>query len=212
MPNPKLDSNPVCPFAHRSRLALAIKEVDHELVYVDLKEMPQWYKDICPTASVPMIEHLGQRIWESAIINEYVEDAFSGPELLPRDPYLRARARLAIDSAGTLLIQPFYKALKGELENPKEQFAEMQHKLVETMAGDGPFWVGDKPGLADIAIYPWFERAIVLKHYHGLELNASPRLEAWQKAMAALPAVQKEAGDPQSFIEGYSKYAPAPAR
>jgi glutathione S-transferase len=207
---PKLYSNLVCPFAHRSRLALTLKQVAYECVEVELKDMPQWYKDISPNHSVPLLENEGRRIWESAIIDEYVDEAFEGPALLPKDPYLRARARLAIDWVGAQLLPMFYKAMRGQLENVEEELDRVRKGLEETMVGDGRFWLGAEPSLADVAIYPWFEREAVLKHYHGIEISTTPRLKQWKAAMEALPAVQRERHPAEAYISAYARYAPAP--
>ena len=208
----KLYSNKVCPFAHRSRLALALKGIEHELIEVSLRPMPDWYKEISPNQCVPLLEHDGRQIWESSIIGEYVEDAFPGNPLLPRDPYLRARARIALDLAGGKLIPLFYKVMRGEAEgSPADLLRQELTALEGTMVGDGPFWVGSEPSLADVGIYPWFERDSVLHHYHGLRLDASERLNRWRDAMKALPAVQREANEPEVYIEAYQQYAPASA-
>ena len=47
-----------------------------------------------PKGYVPVIVHDGRIIVESAIIAEYLDDVFSDPLLMPKDPYWRARRRL----------------------------------------------------------------------------------------------------------------------
>lgn len=203
----KLYSNAICPFAHRCRLAVAIKELDHERVEVDLAEMPDWYRQLSPNQKVPLLEHNGDKVWESSIINEYLEDAFPDRPLLPRDPLGRARARLGIDFTGQNLVPAFYKVLQGSDENAQERIQMAIQKMAEWMDSNRPFWVGDTPGLADIAIYPWFERMMVLDHYRNYRPNYGKRVEQWLEAMSSHPAVLAEKGNPQAFVKAYARYA-----
>src|SRR3712207_869040 len=107
----------VCPFAHRSRLVLLEKGVDFELIEIDLQNKPERFTDISPYGKVPVIKHGEHRVWESAIINEYLDEVFPDPPLLPRDPISKAQARIWIDFANTRLV-PAYSNL---LRNPDAQ-------------------------------------------------------------------------------------------
>ncbi|POR36350.1 Thioredoxin-like fold protein [Tolypocladium paradoxum] len=81
------------------------------------------YPGLVPTLAVPAgARGKQQPLFESAIICEYLEDAYSGakhgPALLPADPYERARARLWIDHINTSIIPAFYKLLQHTPEKP----------------------------------------------------------------------------------------------
>ena len=82
----------VCPFAHRSRLVLLEKGIDFELVEIDLQNKPANFTEISPYSKVPVIKHGNERVWESAIINEYLDETFPEPSLLPKDAISRAQA------------------------------------------------------------------------------------------------------------------------
>ncbi|HEY9905093.1 MAG TPA: glutathione S-transferase family protein, partial [Candidatus Sericytochromatia bacterium] len=75
----------VCPFAHRSRLVLLEKEIDFELIEIDLQNKPEGFTEISPYGKVPVIKHGDERVWESAIINEYLDEVFPEPPLMPVD-------------------------------------------------------------------------------------------------------------------------------
>jgi len=49
-----------------------------------------------PNGYVSTLIHDGRIVTESRIINEYINDAFDGPELLPDDHYDRARVSLSM--------------------------------------------------------------------------------------------------------------------
>lgn len=75
------------------------------------------------------------------------------------------------------------------------------------MSLEGPFWLGEEPSLADAAIYPWFERWLVLEHYRDFKADWPSRVQAWLQAMREHPMVQQEAGDPQLYVTVYARYA-----
>src|SRR4029077_17625049 len=47
-----------------------------------------------PYGKVPVLDDNGQVIFESCIINEYLEDQYPAHPLMPREPYQRARGRV----------------------------------------------------------------------------------------------------------------------
>jgi glutathione S-transferase len=201
----KLYTSQICPFAHRCRLALRLAGLEHERVEIDLKAMPDWYKHLSPNQKVPLLEHDAHKIWESLIINEYLADAFSAP-LQPTDSLLRAQSRLAIDWAGQHIVPGFYQVLRNQPDEAATKLTADLQAAPQWMSLEGPFWLGAEPCLADVAIYPWFERWNVLRHYRELDLTAPPRLAQWLEAMQNHAAVQAEAGDPQLYVQGYVRY------
>lgn len=83
--------------AAKVRLVLAEKQVAWESHYVDIMAGEQFdpaYLKINPKGVVPTLVHGDQVIRESSVICEYVDEAFSGPALMPADPASRAAVRL----------------------------------------------------------------------------------------------------------------------
>ncbi len=85
----------VCPYAHRSRLTLLEKGVDFELIEIDLQNKPEEFLKISRYGKVPAIEHGDAQIYESAIINGYLNEVFPEPPLLPSVPAAKALALAA---------------------------------------------------------------------------------------------------------------------
>ena len=80
----------------RCRMALDEKGVKWESKYIDLFKFDQLtpeYLAINPDGVVPTLVCDGQPVRESVIINEYIDDAFPGPSLIPADPLRAARMR-----------------------------------------------------------------------------------------------------------------------
>src|SRR5882724_9525265 len=86
----------LCPFAHRVRLTLAEKRLAAELIEIDLKNKPASFSKISPYGKVPLLQHGDVKIWESTIINEYLDEVFSDPPLMPSSPSDRALAHIWI--------------------------------------------------------------------------------------------------------------------
>ena len=79
------------------RIVLSEKDIPHEVIMLSFEKREQHtpeFEAINPKGKVPVIIHDGRVITESTIIIEYLDDAFPGPQLMPQDPYWRARRRL----------------------------------------------------------------------------------------------------------------------
>jgi glutathione S-transferase len=84
------DTNAWCPFCERVWLALLEKGVAYDTVFIDLRDKPDWYKAMIPTAQVPAAYIDGELVWESAKILEKFEAAFPEPPLMPTEAAERA--------------------------------------------------------------------------------------------------------------------------
>ena len=149
----------VCPFAQRSRMMLLQKQVTFEVTEIDLNNKPANFLDISPYGKVPVLKHGQNRVWESAIVNEYLEEVFPEPPMLPTSPGQRALARIWIDFANTKFTPAFYKLLLSQDPAAQQDWrAEMTRHLqfieqegLAKLSGDGPFWFGDSLSLVDIS-------------------------------------------------------------
>lgn len=211
----ELYSAATCPYAQRTRLVLGAKGISFTLHNIDLANKPANFSAISPYGKVPVLCHGAHRVWESAIVNEYLEEVFPTPPLLPMAAADRALARIWIDFANSKFTPAFYKLLLAQSEASQQEWAtELTNHLtfIETEglgkgAGEGPFWLGASPSLVDLTYYPWFERWPVLTHYRGVAWPDQPRLQRWFEAVAALPYVQATAQPAAYHIQQYAKYA-----
>ena len=210
----RLYSAEVCPFAHRTRLLLAEKGAAYELSEIDLKNMPDWFRDISPYGKVPLLEVGEDRIWESAVINEYLEEILPEPPFMPADASGRARARIWVDYANNYFVPCFYKLLlEQDVDRQEELASRLRERLGHMEAvgfGDdnpGPWWLGAQFTLVDLSFYPFFERFCVLEHYRQVSLTEYPRLSGWLQAMGQRDSVQAHQLTPDLYLRRYSEYA-----
>lgn len=209
----KLFSARACPFAHRTRLVLSHKQLPFELVEVDLKNKPAWFDaKVSGYGKVPALEHHGQHLWESAVVNEYLEEVFPEPRLLPADPFARAQARIWIDYANTRFVGAFGKLLRlpagGDEAAARRELSEtLQHIERAGLAAsseNGPFFLGAEPSLIDFTFYPWFERWPALEQLRGFPLSAELlHIARWVARVRELPAVREHENAPEYYVERY---------
>ena len=95
-----LYSGTTCPYSHRCRFVLFEKGMDFEIRDVDLYNKPEDISVMNPYGQVPILVERDLILYESNIINEYIDERFPHPQLMPADPIMRARARTAVRFAG----------------------------------------------------------------------------------------------------------------
>jgi glutathione S-transferase len=178
---------PRCPFCARVRIVLAEKAIPHETIVVDLDDRPSWIVDLNPPAGrVPVLDDQGWVLPESVVVNEYLEERFPDPPLLPDDPGERAAARLLIFRF-TDLERPYYALRRGD-GTAAPALGEALATL-NLMLEAVPHLTGRRFGLADVAYLPWVIRA---RDMLDVDLGPTPALEAWLDRVATRPAVAAE--------------------
>lgn len=212
----KIYSAVVCPFAHRSRLVLQEKGIDFELIEIDLQNKPAGFTDISPYGKVPALVHGDRRVWESAVINEYLDEVFPNPSLLPNNPIGKAQARIWIDFANTRFVPAFSNLLRSSDIQQQEEAKKELYKHLEfieneafgKLSKDGPYWFGESISLVDFTFFPWFERWAALKKYRDFPLPAEfARLKQWKHALKERESVKAIANSKEFYIERYAKFA-----
>jgi len=189
------------PNCQRVEIALHEKGLSYEIEPVDLRKReqkkPEFLK-LNPYGKVPVIVD-GQRVlFESCIINEYLDEQYPTPPLMPKDPYKRARIRVLIDY-GLNYIHSQYWAIRGELYVKKED-GERDWKLIEETTqqlrellqylenalGDKAYFM-EEFTLLDIALVPRFLR---MESFGVLPATSIPRLGTWLQRMKERPSVK----------------------
>jgi glutathione S-transferase len=212
----ELFSARVCPYAHRTRLILREKNIAFEYTEVDLQNKPARFLAVSPYGKVPALVHDGATIYESAIINEYLDETFAQPPLMPDSPVARAKVRIWIDYCDDYFTADHYALLKNLdqsqhgtlLHKAERNFRFMDQEGLAKLSTGGPYWLGSEPSLADFAWYPFFERLPAWTHYRGLKIpDDCPRLRRWLEAMSGRESVRAIANNAAYYVERYATYA-----
>jgi glutathione S-transferase len=183
----------------RVKIALAEKGLAWKGVTVSLAKKEQKlpaHLERNPYGKIPVIDDNGKILFESCIINEYLDEKYPDPPLMPKDPYLRGRGRILVDYALNYTHVPYW-ALRSEMMQKEserdravaeEKRATLRNLLqyLEEALGDKAYFLGDF-GLTDIAIVP---RLLRMESYGALPAPELPRLNAWLERMKSRPSVQ----------------------
>jgi glutathione S-transferase len=215
MPILEIISSQSCPYAQRTRMALLEKGIDAKLTVIDLDNKPGWFFKISPYAKVPVIRHGETVVFESAIINEYLEEVYPEHPLMPRDPATRAVARTWIDFANVRLVPHFYKCLlaqdsDGQMLHKRKILEALEFMEFEGLrkVSDGSFWLGKDLSLVDLTFCPHLSRFPALSEYRGLEIpNEYNHLKEWLGLMKERPSVKKTSLNAEDYIQNWRKYA-----
>ena len=132
-----LYSGTTCPFSQRCRNVLYEKGMDFQIVDVDLHNKPEDLAVMNPYNQVPVLVERDLILYESNIINEYIDDRFPHPQLMPADPVMRARARLFLFRFERELFSHVETLEKGNQRNADKALAEAKEAAITHIAGLG---------------------------------------------------------------------------
>ena len=152
----KLYSNSIDPFSHRCRIVLFEKGMDFEVIDVDLDNKAEDVAILSPYSDSPVLEERDLILTDPNIINEYIDERFPHPQLMPADPVMRARARLFLkDMESELFI--YMK----DLESKESKVREAAKKIVintliqlTPILDKQPFLLHDEYSMLDVAMAP----------------------------------------------------------
>jgi RNA polymerase-associated protein len=157
------------PYSHRCRFVLYEKGMDFQVIDVDVFNKPEDLAVMNPYNTVPVLVERDLILYEANIINEYIDERFPHPQLMPPDPVMRARARLFLHRFENEL----FCHIPG-LESSNTKVAEKARASVrENLTQISPvftkqkFMLGDEFSMLDVAIAPLLWR---LDHY-GIQLD-----------------------------------------
>lgn len=165
-----LYSGNTCPFSQRCRFVLFEKGMDFEIRDIDLYHKPEDINVMNPYGEVPILVERDLVLYESNIINEYIDERFLHPQLMPPDPVERARARLTLFNLEREIFV-HVKTLE-DRNSTEEQREAARQKIRDSLVGLAPvvakrkYLNGDEFSMLDIALAPLLWRL----SYYGIEL------------------------------------------
>ncbi|KAI4333389.1 hypothetical protein L6164_018211 [Bauhinia variegata] len=204
----------ISPFGNRVRIALEEKGIQYELKEEDLSNKSSLLLEMNPVyKQVPVLIHNGKPIAESLIIVNYIDEHWNhkSPSLLPSDPYERAKARFwadYIDKKIYSTARPVWDKTGEVQERAKEELKEC-FKLLEGELGDKTYFGGDKFGLVDVALIPFYSWFYTLETVGNLSIGQDfPKLVGWGKRCMQRESVAKSVPEQykvHDFVVGLKK-------
>lgn len=176
---------------------LHYKGISYQEAIVNLERGEQKQPDFLrlnPFGQVPVLDYNGKIIYDSAVINEFLEETFPERSLLPTDLVARANVRLSTLYAD----QVFYPKISAILKEFRQRsgrsiieklsinFQETALAFLESQLQEqaDPFLFGLLT-LADIAYAPGLETLIQVSN---LSLTPFPATRRWLDSLGDVPA------------------------
>ena len=208
----KLYQANLSPFTARVRILIYAKDAPVELVMPPSALSSPEYLAKNPLGKIPTLEVDGQTLPESEVINEYLEERFPEPPLLPRDPWQRARSRLLSRFVDLYLAEAHHALLaqlqKRDTDTLKGINADLSKRFdqLEGLLGQGPYALGDQLTLADCALVPtlFFLNRISPALGGPRPSDGRPKLAAYWTAVKQHPAVARVYTELQQALPGRS--------
>jgi glutathione S-transferase len=166
-------------------MVLHEKRVDFEVHEVDLNNKSEEFLAVSPTGKVPVVVVDGDSLYESNVVNQYLDEVTDEPKLMPEDPKQRAYARIWMAFADTDFFPAVFVASVGrERGFSEDQISEAFEKLKTTLGKleeqlvDRDY-LADEFSLADIAHAGNFVRLRELETRGEVSLEEYPNVTAW---------------------------------
>jgi glutathione S-transferase len=213
-PKITLYTNHGCPFAHRAHIALAELNLPYSEVIIDLTTpRPQWYLDLNPRGLVPTIAYSvpglldDEIITESAIVAQFLADAFPGPFLpaskeSPTSALARARINFFVDTWTTKVGSNLYPLFMASDVSAKDEIvtkvvAAVEKELEPLLKNAAPFFNGSQElTLAEALVAPFLIRLYDASEDGELapkalaeKLDSLPNFAKWAKAVRSKESV-----------------------
>ena len=165
------------PWSHRTRIVLFEKDIECQIVDVDVNKKPRELGELNPYNQVPTMVDRDLVLYESNIINEYLDERLPHPPLMPVDPVSRARARLML----VRFDRDWYGLIHDITGGDKKAATKARHTLRDGLTVISPifkeqtFALGEEFSLVDCSLAPLLWR---LDHWDiELPRQAKPILD-----------------------------------
>ncbi len=162
------------PFSQRCRFVLYEKGMEFKVVDVDMFNKPDFLSTINPDNMVPVLVERDLVLYEANIINEYIDERFTHPQLMSHDPVTRGRTRLLLHRFENELychIDPIKQGKPKVADKARQMIRENLTQLAPVFARQ-KYMLGDEFSMLDVAIAPLLWR---LDHY-GIQLGKETEL------------------------------------
>jgi glutathione S-transferase len=193
-----------------ARLALEEKRAGYELREVEIfgpAGVPAEHLERHPFGRIPVLDHDGLRLYETAAITRYVDESFPGAPLQPAAPAARATMNQIISVLDAYAYRPIIwgvfvqrVSVPGEGGQPDEQAVERALpvaakclEVLQAQLGDRRYLVGDTLTLADLHAAPMLMYFAATPE--GKQMLADhPRLARWLADVLARASVTRTKG------------------
>ena len=154
-------------YSHQVRIVLAEKGVNVDIHYVTPDNMPEDLYEVNPYGDVPTLIDRELGLYRANIINEYLDERFPHPPLMPVYPVARGRCRLMMDR-----IENDWYTLARKIEAGEESAAQELKESILSIApvfAEEPYFMSEEFSLVDCYLAPLLWRLPAW----GIELDSA---------------------------------------
>jgi glutathione S-transferase len=171
----------------RTRMVLHEKGIDFEVNEVDLGNKSEEFLKVSPYGKVPVLRVNETSLYESNIVNEYLDEVYDSPKLMPDDPVERASVRSWMAFADDYFFPSIFRVRMGpqwgyseeEIQEAKEKLYDALSRLEHQLEGR-EYLVGEYT-LADIAHAGNFHPLRELAESGEIPLHKYPNVLGWME-------------------------------
>jgi len=193
---------PYSTYTRTALLALQEKGVDYDLSMVDIfQPVPAEHKERHPWGKIPVLDHNGFQVFETAAVTRYVDEVFPGPSLQPASPRDRGRMMQAIGIIDSYAYKPIVtdlfvqRAAMPKFGQPSDEAkiaaalpdGEKALEALGDVLGEDD-WLAGTYSLADLHLAPVVVYLRMTPEGAAM-LGRHPSLTAWWERMAARPSL-----------------------
>lgn len=154
-------------YSHQVRIVLAEKGVNVDIHYVTPDNMPEDLYEVNPYGNAPTLIDRELGLYRANIINEYLDERFPHPPLMPVYPVARGRCRLMMDR----IENDWYSLARKIAAGDSSAVQELKESIlsVAPVFAEQPYFMSDEFSLVDCYLAPLFWRLPAF----GIELEGA---------------------------------------
>src|SRR5215212_10266947 len=168
-------------------MVLHEKGINFELNEIDLSNKSEEFLSVSPYGKVPVLSVNGTSLYESNVVNEYLDEVYESPMLMPENPEERALVRSWMAFADDFFFPSVYRVRMGlqrgysedEIQEAKEKLYDALSRLEHQL--EGRQYLVWEYTLADIAHAGNFHRLRVLVKSREVPLHEYPNVITWME-------------------------------
>ena len=189
-----------CVLSHACRIVMHEKDIECEVGYTDSSDTCQELEEFNPYYETPTLVDRDLILYDALIINEYLDERFPHPPLMPVDPVSRAKQRLMI----MRLKRDWFDSISALQENKKDKEA---HKVlrdgliaISPLFAEQSFAMGEEYSLVDVILAPLLWRLPVLNIVLPKQAQA---VEDYSERLFERESFQASLSDTERDLRGF---------
>lgn len=195
----KLYSDAHCPNSHRTRIVLAEKELPVDTYELESDNLPADFVKINPYGKLPTVIDRDIVFFESAVVNEYLDERYPHPPLKPGSPAERAQMRLAVLQLERELYVLYEECQNGRKKKEAVKKLDVYFDSLNAYLGRTEYFIGEQYTLADVTLAPILWRLPSI----GIDTAKWGNLEGYMDRLFERSAFERSLSEHEQMLRDY---------